>query len=910
MAAPSPGPGSGSGPGSQAAQTTVSSMQGFQINFCEKAQSKRRALKLNFANPPFKSTARFTLNPGVPFQNPHIDTQATMGSNHIAPFTFKRREAEMIVKLSSRLQERLRTHSIESSGKLKISPEQHWDFTAEDLKDLGEIGRGAYGSVNKMVHKPSGQIMAVKRIRSTVDEKEQKQLLMDLDVVMRSSDCPYIVQFYGALFREGDCWICMELMSTSFDKFYKYVYGVLDDVIPEEILGKITLAVSFLERLRTHSIESSGKLKISPEQHWDFTAEDLKDLGEIGRGAYGSVNKMVHKPSGQIMAVKCKSSGHSQAPLLSGNHKKLYTVDPSREDLLKLSVAVFTSNSVLPPELLEGLKAEDKRAKNTCHKTHQTVAWAIKTSASTSFLSRADPRQDTKLRQVVNKIIAMTEYTADATLNAAKFASRSLTSNVTTRRLLWVRHWNMDMLPKWKLASAPFKGGKLFGEALDPVLVDKKVISSVNKKLDCKGSQTYKRQPFRNSEQPSTSTSFQRPYSQGMDRSQDCQAFHDRNHQQSFSKRPYRVASSSRCYKLPLPVQGSAIRPVLGTSDLYKDPSCGGGLPVISPGMTALLLDDVLIKSLSWQQVVEDLQHTLRTLQHHGFSINKEKNHLYSTTRLQHLGAIINTTSCQVSLSPERLASIRSQVLQALIGPPFEPLESANLKHLTFKTAFLIAITPARRISELAALSIREDLCLIQPDRIEIKVSYLEFSLLMKIFPLFLSDIKPSNILLDRNGNIKLCDFGISGQLVDSIAKTRDAGCRPYMAPERIDPSASRQGYDVRSDVWSLGITLYELATGRFPYPKWNSVFDQLTQVVKGDPPQLSNSEEREFSQSFINFVNLCLTKDESKRPKYKELLKHPFILMYEERTVDVACYVCKILDQMPTTPSSPMYVD
>ena len=70
-------------------------------------------------------------------------------------------------------------------------------------------------------------------------------------------------------------------------------------------------------------------------------------------------------------------------------------------------------------------------------------------------------------------------------------------------------------------------------------------------------------------------------------------------------------------------------------------------------------------------------------------------------------------------------------------------------------------------------------------------------------------DVKPSNILLDTIGRVKLCDFGISGRLVDSKAKTRSAGCAAYMAPERIDPpNPNKPDYDIRADVWSLGITL------------------------------------------------------------------------------------------------------
>lgn len=74
-------------------------------------------------------------------------------------------------------------------------------------------------------------------------------------------------------------------------------------------------------------------------------------------------------------------------------------------------------------------------------------------------------------------------------------------------------------------------------------------------------------------------------------------------------------------------------------------------------------------------------------------------------------------------------------------------------------------------------------------------------------------DIKPSNILVNSKGQIKICDFGVSGELINSIANTF-VGTSTYMSPERIQGG----NYSVKSDVWSLGITLTELALGRFPF--------------------------------------------------------------------------------------------
>lgn len=99
-------------------------------------------------------------------------------------------------------------------------------------------------------------------------------------------------------------------------------------------------------------------------------------------------------------------------------------------------------------------------------------------------------------------------------------------------------------------------------------------------------------------------------------------------------------------------------------------------------------------------------------------------------------------------------------------------------------------------------------------------------------------DVKPTNILVNSRGEIKLCDFGVSGNLVASKAKT-NIGCQSYMAPERIATGGIQAAlggsapgtYSVQSDIWSLGLSILECAMGRYPYPPetYNNIFSQLS---------------------------------------------------------------------------------
>uniref|UniRef100_A0A0N4ZSM1 non-specific serine/threonine protein kinase n=1 Tax=Parastrongyloides trichosuri TaxID=131310 RepID=A0A0N4ZSM1_PARTI len=133
-------------------------------------------------------------------------------------------------------------------------------------------------------------------------------------------------------------------------------------------------------------------------------------------------------------------------------------------------------------------------------------------------------------------------------------------------------------------------------------------------------------------------------------------------------------------------------------------------------------------------------------------------------------------------------------------------------------------------------------------------------------------DIKAGNILLNENGRAKLADFGVSGQLTDTMAKRNTVIGTPYwMAPEVIRES----GYDSQADCWSMGVTAIEMAEGKPPHAEMHPM-RAIFLIPTKPPPTLKNPTL--WSKEFWKFTTRCLVKNPEERASASDLLNDPFI--------------------------------
>ncbi|CEM39682.1 unnamed protein product [Vitrella brassicaformis CCMP3155] len=136
-------------------------------------------------------------------------------------------------------------------------------------------------------------------------------------------------------------------------------------------------------------------------------------------------------------------------------------------------------------------------------------------------------------------------------------------------------------------------------------------------------------------------------------------------------------------------------------------------------------------------------------------------------------------------------------------------------------------------------------------------------------------DIKAANILLDTQARVKLADFGVSHELQTNLEKARTFVGTPYwMAPEVL----CGQTYDSKADIWSFGITMFEMATGDPPLADENPVKVLVYIARSKDFVEKDCKLPDSASKVLRDFVHECLKREPNKRTTAAKLLKHAFL--------------------------------
>ncbi|KAM4702835.1 STE20-like serine/threonine-protein kinase [Rhinophrynus dorsalis] len=138
-------------------------------------------------------------------------------------------------------------------------------------------------------------------------------------------------------------------------------------------------------------------------------------------------------------------------------------------------------------------------------------------------------------------------------------------------------------------------------------------------------------------------------------------------------------------------------------------------------------------------------------------------------------------------------------------------------------------------------------------------------------------DLKAGNILLTLDGDVKLADFGVSAKNTRTLQRRDSFIGTPYwMAPEVVMCETSKdKPYDFKADVWSLGVTLIEMAQIEPPHHELNPM-RVLLKIAKSDPPTLAQPSK--WSLDFNDFLKKCLEKNLDARWTTAQLLQHPFV--------------------------------